>query len=204
MAKFYEMQRKRLGILLDADGGPLGGKWSFDADNRKKLPKGVVVPPVPVAAASSAVEAARRELAQEQLPSLGDAADFPYPVNHADAARWLDVFLEQRLRDFGAYEDAISSQHRVMWHGVLTPMLNIGLLTPQQVLDRALERAEAGDVPLNSLEGFIRQIVGWREFMAAMYRRHGVTMRTSNFWAFEDRPIPRCLLHGLDGPAPDR
>ena len=202
MAKFYEMQRKRLGILLDAGGGPLGGQWSFDADNRKKLPKGIVVPPPPVAASTPAVDEARRELAREQLPSLGDATDFHYPVSHAAAEHWLDEFLEQRLRDFGAYEDAISSQHRVMWHGVLTPMLNIGLLTPQQVLDRALERAEAGDVPLNSLEGFLRQIVGWREFMAAMYRRHGVTMRTSNFWGFEDRPIPDAFYTGSTGLPP--
>ena len=89
-----------------------------------------------------------------------------------------------------------------MWHGVLTPMLNIGLLTPQQVLDRTLARAESGDVPLNSLEGFIRQIIGWREFMAAMYRLHGVTMRCGNFWNVEDRPIPEAFYTGCTGLPP--
>ena len=89
-----------------------------------------------------------------------------------------------------------------MGHGVLTPMLNIGLLTPQQVLDRTLARAELGDIPLNSLEGFIRQIIGWREFRAAMYRRHGVTRRTGNFWNFADRPIPEAFYTATTGLPP--
>ena len=202
MAKFYEMQRKRLGVLLDDEGGPLGGRWSFDADNRKKLPKGITVPEEPRCAPSLFVLSARQQLAEETLPRLGSADDFAYPVSHADAEAWLDRFLEMRFQQFGAYEDAISTQHRVMWHGVLTPMLNIGLLTPQQVLDRTLARAESGDVPLNSLEGFIRQIIGWREFMAAMYRRHGGTMRTSNFWQFDDRPIPEAFYRGSTGLPP--
>ena len=202
MAKFYEMQRKRLDVLLDDQGGPLGGRWSFDADNRKKLPKGITVPEEPRCAPSLFVLSARQQLAEETLPRLGSADDFAYPVSHADAEAWLDRFLEVRFQQFGAYEDAISTQHRVMWHGVLTPMLNIGLLTPQQVLDRTLARAESGDVPLNSLEGFIRQIIGWREFMAAMYRRHGGTMRTSNFWQFDDRPIPEAFYRGSTGLPP--
>ena len=202
MAKFYEMQRKRLGVLLDDEGGPLGGRWSFDADNRKKLPKGITVPEEPRCAPSLFVLSARQQLAEETLPRLGSADDFAYPVSHADAEAWLDRFLEVRFQQFGAYEDAISTQHRVIWHGVLTPMLNIGLLTPQQVLDRTLARAESGDVPLNSLEGFIRQIIGWREFMAAMYRRHGGTMRTSNFWQFDDRPIPEAFYTGSTGLPP--
>ena len=202
MAKFYEMQRKRLGVLLNDEGGPLGGRWSFDADNRKKLPKGITVPEEPRCAPSLFVLSARQQLAEETLPRLGSADDFAYPVSHADAEAWLDRFLEVRFQQFGVYEDAISTQHRVMWHGVLTPMLNIGLLTPQQVLDRTLARAESGDVPLNSLEGFIRQIIGWREFMAAMYRRHGGTMRTSNFWQFDDRPIPEAFYTGSTGLPP--
>ena len=202
MAKFYEMQRKRLGVLLEPDGGPLGGRWSYDADNRKKLPKGISVPDVPSCSPSSFVLSAQQQLAEEALPHLGCAETFAYPVTHSDAERWLDQFLEVRFQQFGAYEDAISTQHRVMWHGVLTPMLNIGLLTPQQVLDRTLARAELGDIPLNSLEGFIRQIIGWREFMAAMYRRHGVTMRTSNFWNFDDEPIPEAFYSGSTGLPP--
>ena len=205
MGRFYEMQRKRLDLLIDPDGGPVGGRWSFDADNRKKLPKGILVPEPPAersSAANAIVESARKQLIREGVAGIGSWDGFHYPVTHGDAARWLDQFLEQRLRQFGAYEDAISTQHQVMWHSVLTPMLNIGLLTPQQVLDRTLERAEAGDIPLNSLEGFLRQIVGWREFMAAMYRRHGVEMRNGNFWGFDDRPIPSAFYTASTGLPP--
>ncbi|MBL6797428.1 MAG: cryptochrome/photolyase family protein [Synechococcus sp. BS307-5m-G39] len=202
MAKFYEHQRRRMGLLLDDDGGPLGGQWNFDADNRKKLPKGISVPAEPFHGIGAEVEQARRELETEDCPGIGSWERFGYPVRHEDAERWLQTFLDHRFRDFGAYEDAISTQHRVMWHSVLTPMLNVGLLTPQQVLDRTLERAADGDIPLNSLEGFIRQIVGWREFMAVMYRRHGVVMRNSNFWQFEDRPIPDAFYTGTTGLPP--
>lgn len=175
MVHFYQMQRKRLGVLIDDQGAPVGGRWSFDADNRKKLPKGITVP---------------------EEPSID------LPVDHLSAQQWLDNFLEHRLAGFGTYEDAISSQHRVMWHSVLTPMLNLGLLTPQQVLNRTLAAADASEIPLNSLEGFLRQIIGWREFMAAMYLRHGVTMRNSNFWNFEDRPIPDAFYQGTTGIPP--
>ena len=202
MAKFYEMQRKRLNVLLEVDGAPVGGRWSFDADNRKKLPKGIVVPSEPKAGSSAVVDRSRQELEQENLPLIGQWNQFAYPLDHASAEAWLQVFLKERFRDFGAYEDAISTRHRVMWHSVLTPMLNIGLLTPQQVLNRTLERAAAGDVPLNSLEGFIRQIIGWREFMAAMYKRHGGEMRKGNFWAFDDRPIPEAFYRGTTGLPP--
>ena len=202
MAKFYEMQRRRLNVLLDAQGDPVGGRWSFDADNRKKLPKGIAVPDEPMATSMTVLNQARQELDQENLPLIGEWELFAYPVDHNSADRWLQDFLDRRFRDFGAYEDAISTQHRVMWHSVLTPMLNCGLLTPQQVLDRTLERAEEGDVPLNSLEGFIRQIIGWREFMAAMYKRHGVEMRNGNFWGFDDRPIPEAFYRGTTGLPP--
>ena len=175
MVHFYQMQRKRLGVLIDDQGAPVGGRWSFDADNRKKLPKGITVP---------------------EEPSID------LPVDHLSAQQWLDTFLEYRLAGFGTYEDAISSQHRVMWHSVLTPMLNLGLLTPQQVLNRTLAAADASEIPLNSLEGFLRQIIGWREFMAAMYLRHGVTMRNSNFWNFDDRPIPDAFYQGTTGIPP--
>ena len=202
MAKFYEMQRRRLNVLLDSDGTPLGGRWSFDADNRKKLPRGIAVPEVPAMSSDPVVAEARHQLDHEGLPLLGHSEPFAYPIDHAGADWWLQEFLDHRFRDFGAYEDAISSQHRVMWHSVLTPMLNIGLLTPLQVLNRALERAEEGDVPLNSLEGFVRQIIGWREFMAAMYKRHGAEMRNSNFWGFEDQAIPEQFYLGTTGLPP--
>ena len=188
MESFYRMMRRKHGVLLEPDGEPTGGAWNFDATNRKKLPKQIQLPANPLHPLDADPQA-------ETDPCL-------VPTDHSGAERWLEAFLAQRLQQFGAYEDAISREHHVLWHSVLTPMLNIGLLTPQQVLDRTLARAEAGDVPLNSLEGFVRQIIGWREFMALMYRHHGVTLRNGNFWGLEDRPIPEAFYTGETGLPP--
>ncbi len=202
MAAFYAMQRKRLNLLIEPDGSPCGGRWSLDADNRKKLPKGIEVPEPPTHQDDRWVEQARPGLETEALPLIGSGKSFAYPVTHAAAESWLIQFVEQRFQFFGTYEDAISTQHRVLWHSVLTPMLNVGLLTPQQVLNRILERAYEGDIPLNSLEGFIRQLIGWREFMAVMYRRHGIEMRNGNFWGCEDKPLPKAFYTGSTGLPP--
>ncbi len=202
MAKFYEAQRKRMHLLLDDDGGPVGGRWSFDVENRKKLPRGIEVPAPPRAAPTREVDEAMTHVDTHYADYLGTTDSFSYAVTHGAAINWLDRFLERRLEMFGDYEDAISSRHRIMWHSILTPMLNIGLLTPGRIIDRTLEYAAEREVPLNSLEGFIRQIVGWREFMGAMYRRHGVEMRNGNFWGFDDRPIPAAFYTGETGIPP--
>ena len=202
MARFYELQRKRMGVLLTPEGGPVGGQWSFDADNRKKLPKGIVVPPEPTCTPYVDHVTTLAQLETEALPLIGASKNCLYPIDHQGAQDWLDRFLEERFEQFGDYEDAISRHHRVMWHGVLTPMLNIGLLTPEQVLRRALEAGESRSIPLNSLEGFVRQIIGWREFMAAMYQRHGRQMRTTNFWGFNNQPLPEAFYTGTTGLPP--
>ena len=91
MAKFYEMQRRRLGVLMDGDGNPVGGRWSFDADNRKKLPKGIVVPAEPDIGSDSRVDLAREQLEAEQLPLIGSWTRFAYPLDHQQADRWLQI-----------------------------------------------------------------------------------------------------------------
>ena len=201
MARFYQAQRQRMGILLEPDGSPRGGQWSFDADNRKKLSRTVEVPEPRRPARSPGVRQAIRDIAAEFPGGPGDPENFAYPVTHAEADVWLEDFLQWRFHAFGPYEDALSVRHRVVFHSVLTPCLNIGLLNPDAVIRRALAHAETHDVPLNSLEGFVRQIVGWREFMRAMYERHGRTMRRQNFWGFE-RPMPRAFYDGTTGIEP--
>lgn len=180
MASFYAAQRKRLGILLTPDGGPEGGQWSFDPENRKKLPKGFPVPPPQIANASTEVAKAAQEIDREFPDHPGRAQDLRFLFTHVEARRWLDNFLQEQLAEFGPYEDAVSVQHPVLFHSQLTPMLNIGLLTPQEVIDATLHHAARHEVPLASLEGFIRQIIGWREFMRGAYVRHGRQMRTQN------------------------
>ena len=114
------------------------------------------------------------------------------------AAQWLNDFLEERFVLFGDYEDAILKGENWLWHSVLTPMLNTGLLTPRQILECALEHAKRADVPMNALEGFIRQLIGWREFMRATYVDHGVEMRTTNHWGHV-RSIPSSFYDGTTG-----
>jgi deoxyribodipyrimidine photolyase-related protein len=138
---------------------------------------------------------------------LGDGESLPYPVDHAGAERWLRDFIAVRLPAFGDYEDAISQRHTQLFHSVLTPMLNIGLLTPKQVYEAALERAgsrpdgDSGAVPLNSLEGFVRQVIGWREYVRLVYRWRGRRQRTRNFWSL-DRSMPAAFYDGSTGIEP--
>ena len=203
MAKFYEGQRKRLGILVGDGGEPVGGRWSFDDENRKPMPKkGLEIPPDPAARKTDAVVEAMKYVEERFPDAWGEPEGFSYPVSHRSAERWLDDFLETRFHRFGPYEDAISHRERVLFHSLLTPLLNIGLLTPEQTVNRALDYAAANDVPLNSLEGFVRQVIGWREFMRGAYQYLGVECRTGNFWGFEDRPIPESFYRGTTGIEP--
>ncbi len=200
MGRFYERQRKRMGVLLGKDGAPLGGRWSYDDENRKSMPKsGLDVPPEPSARATGANKEAMAYVREHFSDYFGEAGGCAYPVSHGEAERWFERFLEERLARFGDYEDAISHRERVLFHGVLTPMLNIGLLTPAKLLERTLEYAGENDVPLNCLEGFVRQIIGWREFVRGAYDHLGVPCRTGNFWGFEDKPIPKAFYTASTG-----
>lgn len=201
MARFYQHQRQRMDILMAEDGQPEGGQYSYDEDNRKKLPKNHPVPAEPATTPNAHVREAFAWVTDRFPRSDLDLTTFPYPTTHQEARSWLGTFLAERFVEFGPYEDALSTQHRVMFHSVLTPMLNIGLLSPQQVVAEALKVGAENEVPLNSLEGFIRQIIGWREFMKAMYDRHGVTMRKKNFWNFT-RPMPQAFYDGTTGIPP--
>ncbi len=203
MQAFYEWQRKRFGILLENDETPIGGKWSFDSENRKKLPKSEyhAIPEIPRIAEDKYIQEARAYVQRHYPDNPGSMDTFCYPTDHQTAERWLQDFLQKRFAKFGPYEDAMVADESFLFHGVLTPMLNIGLLTPQQVVKAALAYAEKYDVPLSSLEGFIRQIIGWREFMRAAYEGMGRQMRTLNHWGHE-RPMPECFYSGSSGIVP--
>lgn len=199
MARFYEAQRKRMEILITPDGTPEGGKWSLDSENRSKLPKRHVPPPEPVTKSNKYTREAV-DYVQRRFPnSIGSASTFRWPVTREDASAWFERFLDERLEHFGLYEDAISTEHATLYHSAITPMLNIGLLDPQDVLRRVLARRDR--IPLNSLEGFIRQVIGWREFMRGIYQHRSSAIRTRNFWNF-DRPMPASFYDGTTGIPP--
>jgi deoxyribodipyrimidine photolyase-related protein len=196
---FYMQQRKRLSLLLDASGKPLGGKWTFDTDNRKKLPKNLVIPKLKLPKEGPSVDEAKRYVAKNFPHALGQSDDFLYPVTHQDAAKWLSAFVDQRLESFGDYEDAISQKEPFVFHSLLTPTLNIGLITPTQIIDSVVDRSDA--TPMNSLEGFIRQVIGWREFIRLVYIHAGARQRTTNYWELTNC-IPASFYDGSTGIVP--
>ena len=203
---FYIHQRKIRNILLETDGKPVGGKWTFDTENRKKIPKNKPIPKAPYTNGDEYTKSASAWVKDRFPDNPGDAetplnAGFPWAWTHEEAARLLDKFLEERLCGFGDYEDAMVRSEQFLHHAVLTPMLNIGLLTPDQIVRRTLEYAEGRSIPLNDLEGFIRQVIGWREFIRGVYQRAGRAQRTRNYWGFERR-IPPAFWTGETGIAP--
>jgi deoxyribodipyrimidine photolyase-related protein len=191
-----------LGVLLNPDGSPEGGRWSFDTENRKKLPAGIIPPPVTYTSGQPWLAEAAQYVATH-FPHAPGSSQGPYlfAVTHQSAADALQQFLHQRLVHFGVYEDAIASGYTTLFHSVLTPMLNTGLLTPQQVVDATLAHAAQHAIPLNSLEGFIRQVIGWREFVRLVYLQQGRRQRTTNFWGFTRR-IPASFYNGTTGIPP--
>ncbi|GAB2760264.1 cryptochrome/photolyase family protein [Nocardioides salsibiostraticola] len=179
MKTFYTWQRRRLEVLVE-DGEPVGGQWSFDEDNRKKLPKHHLVPEPLTHERHPEVTDAIAWVKRAFPDNPGNPDAFAWPTSHAEAEAGLEDFLATRFHEFGPYEDALSVSQPFVFHSLLTPGLNIGLISPLRILRRSLEVGERDDVPLASLEGFVRQIIGWREYMRATYVHHGRAMRTRN------------------------
>ncbi|MGQ7844028.1 cryptochrome/photolyase family protein [Granulosicoccus sp. 3-233] len=202
MADFYQWQRRRLNVLMDGEQ-PQGGQWSFDEDNRKKMPVSEIslIQPLPVKQRTLRIRQAC-SLVDERFPGArGSLENWLYPTTHKGAVNWLQRFCTERFTKFGPYEDAMVQGQGFLHHSVLTPMLNTGLLTPREVLDTALAAQQEFDIPLNSVEGFVRQIIGWREFMRATYDDLGVNMRTSNHWGHYN-PLPDGFYTAETGIAP--
>jgi deoxyribodipyrimidine photolyase-related protein len=194
LAKFYQSLRIDKNVLLTDAKQPVGGQWSFDAENRKKLPKDVHLPDDPLSIENADVTAATVWLQTVKGEHYGEAAQW-LPYTHATAEAWFQTFLHERFANFGTYEDALSTTHTLLFHSALSPLINIGLLTPQYVLDETLGYTKTHQVPINSLEGFVRQILGWREFIRAAYECDGVQMRTKNFWQ-HTRALPQAYWKG--------
>lgn len=203
---FYIHQRKMRKILLEPDGKPSGGKWTFDTENRKRFPKGGHVPSAPQVKPDTYTRDAEIYVAKQfpsnpgaETGSLEHGYYWGWTHEHADAL--LNRFLVERLCGFGDFEDAMVREQQFLHHSVLTPMINTGLLTPAQVIERTLQAASAREIPLNDLEGFLRQVVGWREFIRGVYLRAGREQRTRNYWGF-NRKIPAAFWTGTTGIAP--
>ena len=199
---FYKHQRRNRNLLMGHQQKPLGGKWTYDDENRLKYPKSKTPPkvhfPKPNAFYKEALTYTEKHF-PDNYGKLG--SNFIYPTTHEESKSWLEDFFKTRFSEFGPYEDAIVSGESILHHSVLSPMLNVGLLTPQFILEKTLKYAGIHEIPLNSLEGFIRQIVGWREFIRAIYELKSSELRTKNYWGFS-RKIPASFWSGNTGIEP--
>ncbi|HPM31826.1 MAG TPA: cryptochrome/photolyase family protein [Chryseolinea sp.] len=199
---FYIEQRKRFKILISDDNIPKGGKWTYDSENRLKYPKGKKPPATTFPEPNRYWLEAVQYVEQNFKDNPGSSnSSFVYPTTFDESREWLNQFLTTRFESFGEYEDAMVAQECILNHSVLTPMLNAGLLTPKEIIHQALLIASKKEIALNSTEGFIRQIVGWREFIRGMYASQGTLQRTENFWKFK-RKIPKSFWNGTTGILP--
>jgi deoxyribodipyrimidine photolyase-related protein len=197
---FYIRERKRLNILVDGKK-PVGGKWSFDAENRKPIPKSLVIPGYKVPRGSKFTNEAQEYVKKYFDHNYGDDHDFNFAVTHEGAKECFETFLNERFTLFGPYEDAIISNQSYLFHSVMTPYLNSGLITPEEAVRQMLEFAQKEKTPLASFEGYMRQIIGWREFMRGVYEYNGVFQRKRNFWNHQ-RKMPNGFYHGETGILP--
>ncbi|MDO9077112.1 MAG: cryptochrome/photolyase family protein [Brevundimonas sp.] len=168
MEFFYREMRRETGLLMDGKD-PVGGQWNFDKDNRSGLARGVVPPRRMRIAPDAVTRHAMEDVERLFGDHFGDLGDFGWPTDVEEAEAVLSAFLADVLPSFGDWQDAMAAGQPWMWHGMVSTSLNLGLLDPLDVCRRAEAAYRAGRAPLNAVEGFIRQILGWREFVRGIY-----------------------------------
>jgi deoxyribodipyrimidine photolyase-related protein len=197
METFYRRMRQKLNVLMEGDE-PVGGSWNLDQENRKPAPKGLVVPRPVEFRPDDITRGALADVDRHFASHPGSTDGFDLPVTHADALRAFDDFLEHRLPLFGDYEDAMLTGEPLLYHSHLSMLINAGLLDPLMLVRRVEERYRAGQVPLNSAEGFIRQIIGWREYVYGIYHAFMPEYRSRNTRG-DALPLPDFFWTGKTG-----
>jgi deoxyribodipyrimidine photolyase-related protein len=188
MEFFYRGVRRQTGLLMEGED-PVGGRWNYDRENRAVPPADHPFPPIPKIRADAITDSVSPVIEEEFPGHFGDLEDFNWPVTRAGAEDFFRDFLDNRLDSFGPYEDAMVAGERALYHSLLSPLLNIGLLDPLDVARRAEERYRQGRARLNSVEGFIRQVIGWREFIYQVYHLKMPEYEKSNMLG-ADLPLP--------------
>lgn len=178
--KFYKYMRIKLDILIDKNKKPIGNKWSFDNENRIPLPKEITIPKLPKILNNDFINEAKDYVNKHFKDNYGSLDYFIYPIDHKSSLKWLKNFLENRLDNFGPYEDAVSTEYNFIYHSVLTPMMNIGLLLDKDVINESIKFYENNKISIASFEGFIRQIIGWRQYTYALYELESDNLYSSN------------------------
>ena len=181
---FYRLMRKTHGILVDQDGNPEGGQWNFDRDNRKPFPKKGpgLIPPPELFEPDRVTKAVLAEVQEHYSDHPGSLEHFQWPVTRQQALQAREGFVEHRLATFGIYEDAMWTDTPFGWHSLLSSSLNLKLLNPREVIDAVLVAWKKHNLDIATVEGFIRQILGWREFVRGMYYLDMPQMALDNFY----------------------
>ena len=179
MEDFYREMRKRTGLLMSF-GKPVGNRWNFDADNRKTPPRGLNYPAPPTFTPDAVTAEVLALVGARFAGHFGDLEPFGFATTRADALIALDHFIVVALPRFGDYQDAIVEGQAFLYHAILSPYINCGLLTAREVVDAAAAAFDRGEVPMNAAEGFIRQIIGWREYVRGIYWHAGPEYKQSN------------------------
>ncbi len=179
MANFYKIARTKTNILMDK-GKPKGGKWSFDEDNRKKLPSSIKIPSMIEANETMHTKKLKKEIEKLFPKHQGDVDNFWLPTTFSDSIRWLDHFIQKKFNLFGDYEDAVDVNNNFLFHSALSPLINLGLITPEIIIER-IKKVES-KIKINSYEGYVRQIIGWREFIRGIYQNYDKELENNNFF----------------------
>lgn len=195
METFYRFMRKRTGILMTEDG-PVGGEWNYDRENRHPLKaQDLSLVPPPLSFEPDAITCAVMDDVARYLPDLpGEIAAFDWPVTPQQAQRALDDFITHRLPLFGRYQDAMWQNEPWLYHAKLSAALNLKLIHPRRVIDAALAAHQEGRAPLNAVEGFVRQILGWREYVRGIYMQFMPHYLEHNALG-ADHPLPPLYWH---------
>jgi deoxyribodipyrimidine photolyase-related protein len=196
MANFYKIVRTKMSLLMNKNGTPKGNKWSFDEENRKKLPNSIKIPEISKIKETKDTLILKRFINSNFKDHPGNTDKFWFPTTRKDANKWLDEFLKDRIKLFGDYEDAVTDKSNTVFHSALSPLINLGLITPEEIIEKL--RKIDNKIPMNSLEGYIRQIIGWREFMRGIYQNYDQRLEKTNFFNHK-RKMKKTWYEGTTG-----
>ncbi|MFL2665444.1 MAG: cryptochrome/photolyase family protein [Dehalococcoidia bacterium] len=192
LLNFYKKLRIKHEILVDSKNIPVQKKWTFDTENRKNIPKNLILPKIKTISYDDEIVGISKNNINNYYPSnIGNIDSFNYPVSHKQASINLENFFEHKFANFGKYQDAIINNNTFLFHSNISSSLNIGLLTPYEVISKAIDFSKYNNIPINSLEGFIRQILGWREFIKGIYIYQGKNQMNSNYWNVKNKLSPK-------------
>lgn len=201
MATFYKDVRKKSGILMGSDGNPIGGKWSFDEDNRNKLPKNISIPKFPKINETNHTKKLKLIIEKLFKDHPGTTDNFWHATEYNDVIKLLNFFIKEKSNLFGDYEDAVDQKDNILFHSALSPYINLGLITPELIIKKILDFHKSKKIKLNSLEGYVRQVIGWREFMRGIYQSYSNEMETGNFFK-QNRKMKKSWYDGTTGLPP--